>query len=111
MGMSAHERRVLAEMARRLAAQDPDLATVLRAWSAPVEHVPGSPVARRQPAVARCCTRVRGWVHFPGRVAVAGGVLTVVGLFLSSQLAGPVEPVPPTQAVAEVFTEQIPVTD
>lgn len=105
VAMSAHERRVLADMARELAAQDHELAQALRTWSEPVSDV-GGPDPAEQPMpwwrnLARRCLRD------PAAVAVAAGLLIVGGLLVTAQVPAehggvraPVE--------AAIFTEHIP---
>ncbi len=105
--MSEHERRVLAEMARGLAAEDPELASALRAWSESAQDAVANSVEKRPRTAQRWADTVRGWQRFPGRVAVAGGVLMVAGLLVASHPSDD-GLVPPGEAEVAIFTEQIP---
>lgn len=104
MTMSDHERRLLAELARRLEEQDPALAAALQGRPPPAADRAAWP----GPTAARWHSRVRTWQHAPLRTALVGGALTFAVLLTSGHLAHQPAPDPGAKDVAEIFTEQIP---
>lgn len=103
MTMSDHERRMLAELARRLGEHDPELASALQDWSGPAERV-----GRHRRAVAYWRRKVQGWQDAPLRGALSGGLLVITLLLTAAHFMDQPAPAPGAAAVAESFTEQIP---
>lgn len=102
MSMSDRERRLLAELARQLEEQDPDLASALRGSPRPAAARPPGPRRR----LVRWHERFAESERAPMRAAVAGGVLFVGSLFLAGNLTAGPAPHPGARTEAPVFAEQ-----
>lgn len=102
MTLSDRERRLLADMARRLEEQEPELASALRGA--------GEPAPRQAPWAWRVLVgwreKFRESEHAPLRVALAGGMLFFGGLFLAANLTHGQTQAPGAETHLPIFAEQ-----
>lgn len=102
MTLSDRERRLLADMARRLEEQEPELASALRGSDEPAPRQ-GHWVRR---LLVGWREKFRESEHAPLRVALAGGVLFFGGLFLAGSLTEGPAPGPGAKTEMPIFAEQ-----
>ncbi|MBA3744549.1 DUF3040 domain-containing protein [Sporichthya sp.] len=102
MSLSDRDRRLLAEMARRLEEQDPELVSALRGPAEPA--TPRELWPRR--VLARWQERFRESERAPIRTAVAAGAFFVAGLMLVGDFSGESAPTPGARSEMPVFAEQ-----
>ncbi len=101
MTLSDRERQVLAELARQLEEQDPELAWALGDAERRARHL-----VRGRQELVRWRERVRVSQRAPLRIAVAGGALFVAGLMVGGSYSGDPGPGPGGQVEMPVFAEQ-----